>query len=99
MNPSKEKGSRLERAIVALFHEYHLDAWRVPLSGAARGFKGDVKVKTGWDEALTGECKARANGFKFIYASLEGNDFLVIRADRKEALVVIPAKKYAELLQ
>jgi hypothetical protein len=36
------------------------------------------------------ECKWRGDGFKEIYDWLEGNDGVVIRADRKPALMVIP---------
>jgi hypothetical protein len=35
------------------------------------------------------EVKIRGNGFGRLYDWLEGNDFLIVRADRK-TLVVIP---------
>jgi len=99
-NRSREKGSRFEREIVEIFKEHHLPAWRMPWSGMMAHYKGDVKVKVTWeDDALTGECKVKANGFKFIYDSLGEHDFLAIKADRKEPLIVIRANKYAELIQ
>jgi hypothetical protein len=41
--------------------------------------------------------KCRANGFRELYAWLEGRDFLVIRADRNQPLVIVPLKLAAEI--
>jgi Holliday junction resolvase len=42
---SREKGNRIERALVALLQEAGFAAERVPLSGAARGrFGGDISI-------------------------------------------------------
>jgi hypothetical protein len=43
------------------------------------------------------EVKCRANGFRALYAWLEGRDLLVIRADRSEPLVVLPLRLAAEI--
>lgn len=99
MNPSKQKGSRLEREFVTTARFHHLDAWRVPLSGSARGFKGDVRLKTGWGRTWIGECKSRANGFKQLYKWLDGSDFLILKADRKDMLVVMKAEDCMGLWQ
>jgi hypothetical protein len=95
---SRDKGNRTERAIVRLLQEHGLAAERVPLSGAARGrFGGDISVPAlGRD--LRGEAKCRGNGFNRLYDWLEGHDFLVIRADRRELLVVVPLKLAAEVV-
>ena len=87
---SRQKGNREERALVRILQEYGFAAERVPLSGAARGrFGGDLSVPLlGRDQRV--ESKVRANGFRELYAWLEGNDFLVVRADRREPLVVLP---------
>jgi hypothetical protein len=41
--------------------------------------------------------KCRGNGFGRLYDWLEGNDFLIVRADRAEPLVIIPLKLAAEV--
>jgi len=88
--PSREKGNRAERAIVRLLQERGFAAERVPLSGAARGrFGGDVSVPVlGIDRRV--EVKCRGKGFRELYKWLDGADLLIVRADRRELLVVIP---------
>jgi Holliday junction resolvase len=95
---SRDKGNRMERATVRLLQDRSLAAERIPLSGAARGrFGGDISVPAlGRD--LRGEAKCRSNGFNRLYDWLEGRDFLVIRADRRELLVVVPLKLAAEIV-
>lgn len=84
----RNKGARVEREIAK-----ELGGIRVPLSGATDFAKGDVVAK-----GMTFEVKARANGFKQIYDWLGENDALVIKADRKEPLVVVPISKFRKLL-
>jgi hypothetical protein len=87
---SKRKGSAGEREIAKL-----LGGQRVPLSGAAGGeFAGDVIVPG----LGTGEVKRRRDGFKQIYKWLGDNDFLAIRADRKEWLIVLPLDRLLRLM-
>ena len=43
------------------------------------------------------EVKCRGDGFRELYRWLEGHDFLIVRADRREPLVVIPMKLAAEI--
>lgn len=88
---SRDKGNRLERFLVNKFQESGFASERVPLSGAAGGtrFSGDVIVPLlGIDRVA--ECKARAGGFAQLYTWLDGADLLIIKADRKKPLVVIP---------
>jgi Holliday junction resolvase len=94
---SRDKGNRAERAIVRLLQERGLAAERVPLSGAARGrFGGDVSVPVlGVDRRV--EVKCRGNGFRELYKWLDGADMLIVRADRRELLVVVPLKLAAEI--
>jgi Holliday junction resolvase len=94
---SRQKGNRTERAVVRLLQERGFSAERVPLSGAARGrFGGDVSVPVlGIDRRV--EVKVRGDGFREIYRWLDGADFLIVRADRRELLVVIPLKLAAEI--
>ena len=94
---SREKGNRGERAVVRFLQERGFAAERVPLSGAARGrFGGDVSIPLlGADRRV--EVKCRGSGFRQLYDWLEGRDFLIVRADRREPLVVIPMKLAAEI--
>jgi Holliday junction resolvase len=94
---SRQKGNRLERGIVRLLQGHGLGAERIPLSGSAGGsFSGDVTAPLiGRD--LTIECKSRANGFLKLYAWLEGRDVLIVKADRRDALVILPLRLAAEI--
>ncbi len=96
-NRSKQKGDRCEREIVELFLAAGLEAYRVPLSGAATGFKSDVEVRLP-GTTLKLESKVRGTGFGRIYKWLIGNDGVVIKADREQTLLVIPLERFARLL-
>ena len=93
----RQKGNRFEREIVALLCGAGLDAFRIPLSGSMRGFKSDCVIRLA-DRELAIEAKSRARGFAFIYQALEGSGLLAIKADRKQALAVIPLTELAALL-
>lgn len=95
---SRSKGLRGERGIVHLLQERGRAAERVPLSGAAGGrYTGDISVPVlGEDRIL--EVKVRADGFKEIYSWLAGNYALVIKADRKKPLLVIPLEDAVDVL-
>jgi hypothetical protein len=45
------------------------------------------------------EIKCRGNGFKQIYSWLEDNDALVLKADNKPELVVLPMADFFDLLK
>lgn len=92
----KQKGDRLERAVVTLLKAHGVDAKRVPLSGSAAGYPGDVSVRLG-DRELCLECKSRAD-FKTLYGWLEGRDALILKADRRDALLVVRLKDALEVL-
>lgn len=94
---SRDKGSRVERAIVNSLKASGITAERVPLSGGAGGsFIGDIRIDFGMGEKLL-EVKARAVGFKQIYDWLGSNFGLVVKADRSEPLLVIRLKDAAEI--
>jgi Holliday junction resolvase len=97
---NKRRGSDFEREVVNELIEAGLKAQRVPLSGATPFAKGDVEVVAGFDgkTRFTGECKRRARLPK-IFEELGDFDFLALREDRGETLVVIRLKTFAELLQ
>jgi hypothetical protein len=94
---SRDKGNRLERAVVRLLQDHGLGAERVPLSGSAGGsYSGDLTVPILGRDLIV-EAKARADGFVTLYSWLEGRDALIIKADRRDALVVLPLRVAAEI--
>jgi Holliday junction resolvase len=94
---SRDKGNRRERAIVKFLQDRGFAAERVPLSGSAGGsYLGDFTVPLLNIDRI-GEVKARAKGFKQLYAWLVDRDFLIVQADRSEPLVVLPLKLAAEI--
>jgi Holliday junction resolvase len=94
---SRDKGNRAERAIVRFLQDRSFAAERVPLSGSVGGrYVGDVTVPViGRD--LLAEVKCRADGFRELYAWLDGRDLLIVKSDRHEPLVVIPLRLAAEI--
>lgn len=94
---SRQKGNRVERAVVRALQAAGFGAERVPLSGSAGGsYLGDLTTPLmGVD--LVVEVKARANGFREMYGWLEGRDVLVVKADRREPLVVLPLRLATEI--
>jgi Holliday junction resolvase len=94
---SRDKGNRVERAIVHALQEHAFAAERVPLSGAARGrFGGDISVPLLGKDCRV-EVKCRGHGFSQLYEWLGTNDFLIVKADRCEPLVVLPLKEAARI--
>ena len=93
----RQKGNRAERALVAFLQDHGFAAERVPLSGAARGrFAGDLSVPVlGVDRRV--EVKVRGNGFRRLYDWLDDHDFLIVKADRLEPLVVLRLKFASEI--
>ena len=83
----RQKGNRLERTIVAKLKAAGLDAKRVPLSGSAAGFPGDVVVKLA-GRTFTLEAKSRKD-FKTLYSWLEDRDALILKGDRREPLLIL----------
>lgn len=95
----KRKGSRVEREIVALHVELGRPAKRVPLSGSAPGFKGDVLIELD-DGELRGEVKARKEGAGFVTLErwLGDNQALFLRRNHAEPIVVLPWATWARLV-
>lgn len=95
---SRTKGQRTERAVVHLLQAAGIDAKRAaPLQTYASNEAGDVEAVIGGHKRKI-EVKHRAEGFREIYRWIDGNDFLVLKADRRELLVVMPASTAMELL-
>lgn len=93
----KRKGDRLERLTVTTLDEHGIEAKRVPLSGSAKGCPGDV-VAVVAGQGLVLECKSRADS-ETLYDWLEGRDALILRGDRKEALVMLRLKDALSLIR
>jgi hypothetical protein len=94
---SRDKGARDERSLVRLLQAAGFAAQRIPLSGSAGGrFVGDVTVPLlGVDRVV--EVKCRGSGFSQLYGWLDGRDLLIVRADRRKPLVVVPLRLAAEI--
>ena len=83
----RDKGYRTENNVRLKALEHGLDAYRVPLSGGA-SIKGDIMMKNSVDEwVLEIKCRGTASN-KSLMA--EDNDALVLKADNKPELVVLP---------
>lgn len=70
---SRNKGSRNERLLVEHLKKKGYEALRVPLSGAMKGYKCDVRAIRGGVEH-TFELKVRANEYGSIYAFFAMNE-------------------------
>lgn len=88
---SRDKGARFERALAQA-----LNGKRVPLSGAAAGFKGDV-VYPFRDRELKAECKSRKKGtFKTLRGWLGDNTILALKDNGEGTLIVTTLEHYVE---
>jgi len=101
----RRKGDRIEREIVEAHRAIGVHAERYPLSGASR-FRGsghDLDIYAlGRDKApLVAEAKARKNGagFTTLEKWLGEFDALFLRRNHADALVVLPWRVWARLLE
>jgi hypothetical protein len=94
----KQKGYRLENGTRLYFKERGLECRRVPLSGAGDE-KGDLCLTTGWGQSLQGECKSRKALPAWIVNALGDHDFLILKQDRGETLVMIRLPLFADMAQ
>ncbi len=87
----RDKGARVEREM-----SKYLGGERIPLSGMTSFVKGDID-----SYGMKFEVKAKKDGFKIIYSYLEKDnmDGAIIKADRKEALVILPISTFKELME
>lgn len=96
---SLRKGKRVEYQIRDLLRALG-PCERVPCSGNAQAFKGDLIFSAG-DKELRIDVKARAQGFKQLYTwlSKEKIDLLILKADRQKPLVVLPFDLFCQLIK
>lgn len=103
---SKQKGYRVERALVERLHTVHprIKARRVPFSGSARhlgpNLANDVEIILDDEVIFRGESKGRKrdNGFKQIKDWLDDADILFIKEDNKDFIVVMPWVTLSKLI-
>jgi hypothetical protein len=93
----KRKGSRVEREVLALLKEAGLEARRVPLSGSAPGYPGDLEVELPGLGRVVVEVKARKR--VGLEAWLEGRGLLVLKPDRRPPLAVMPLQALLGLIK
>ena len=94
-HPSKRKGDRFERALVSEARGAGLDAQRAYMSnGRALGEAETVDLTVG---AWAVQAKRRKSIAKYLTPP-EGADVTVIREDRGEALVVLPYRRFLQLI-
>ena len=83
---SRDKGARTERAIVHLLQSHGFAAEKV-----SRMYKPGEDISfplLGIDRSV--EVKCRGDGFKQLYEWLQGRNVLIVKADRREPLVIVP---------
>lgn len=99
---SVRKGKRVEKETLEKMRELGLDARLTQHSGATadKSEKGDVLLKTAIGQ-LRGEVKARGSkeGFIKVLRWLGKNDFLIIKPDRCEPIVVLPEKTFRKIAE
>lgn len=98
-SPSKVKGSRVEREVVARLIESGIDAVKVPLSGALGGcWSGDVFLQTHAGQ-MVAEVKARRNGegFATLERWLANCQLLILKRDRQSPFVAMPWETFVTL--
>ena len=86
---AKRKGTRFEREVKKAFEEAGFSVVR---SAASLG-KADLYV----ERLGSAQCKARKR--LSLYSLFDGADILVVKADRKEPLTVMPLSRFVKLLK
>jgi hypothetical protein len=93
----RRKGNRVEREVLALLREAGLEVRRVPLSGSAPGYPGDLEVELPGLGRVLVEVKARKR--LALEAWLEGRALLVLKPDRRPPLAVLPLQALLALIR
>ena len=93
---SKRKGKLAELEVVRLARSAGLAAtrtWHTAQASDPTERRCDVSIAS-----LPAQVKVAANGFKALYAALEGVEMALLRADRRPWLAVLPAESLFALL-
>jgi hypothetical protein len=94
---SRRKGANGEREVVALARAAGLESkrtWHLAQSPDAGERCCDLLIA-----GQPAQVKIAADGFRALYAALEGVELAFVRADRQPWLAVLPAEKLLRLLQ
>ena len=90
---SRDKGARAERALVRFLQGRGFAAEKI--SGMYKP-GADINLPLlGRDRRV--EVKVRGTGFRQLYAWLDCRDLLIVRADRREPLVILPLRLGAQI--
>lgn len=98
---TRDRGYRFENETVNALKAHGLTARRVPLSGAGEE-KGDITVTPGYSadaKPLRGELKRKKELPGWVTGPLGDHDFMAMRADHSETLIIIRLALFMELLQ
>ena len=87
----------MEREVLALMREAGIEAKRVPLSGSAPGYPGDLEVEVPGLGRVLVEVKARRK--VALEAWLEGRGLLVLKPDRRPPMAVLPLEALLALIR
>jgi len=93
----RRKGDRVECEILAALREAGLEAKRVPLSGSAPDYPGDLEVNLPGLGRVLVEVKARKR--VALEGWLDGRGLLIIKPDRKPPLAVLTLEAFLRLVQ
>lgn len=100
MTKAREKGIRAEQGMVRYLTKNGIWADRVPLSGAVKGYKGDIRLgRHGSPIDLKAEVKARKDGLGFglIKRWLGDNFCLFLKQDRTPVLVTLRLEDFVKI--
>jgi len=93
-NVSRRKGARVENDVPRKLNHHGIPARKISRMYQS-GHDIDAVVR---GQTLRVEVKSRAQGFGTIYNWLTDRDVLIVKADRKPALVVLPLDLAAQLV-
>jgi len=92
---SRRKGARVELKILHQLQDAGIDAEKLSYAWKKTH---DIRMKMlGQDHQA--EIKCRANGFKQLYAWLEPVNLLIVCADRRDPLAVVPMSLLIDLIK
>lgn len=100
-NRSKQKGDREERRIVNLLRTEGFECERTLESGARSDGTPthDINLLFPHHKRMKGECKHQERIVAYLWDWLEGNDFVTVRKNNKEAIWIFPEDVAIELLK
>ena len=88
---NKQRGYELEKEAQDFWRDLGVECQRVLGSGAYKNYSADLAGDLRLNGLLV-ECKRRKDGFRELYKwlSQDDADLLIVRADRKHRIYVIP---------